>query len=121
MKVLASALIAYLRNAPQARSSNRPALSDEPKSNMTCRDKSICYGTYDAEVYDNDYPKHDAKRHLLCLMAKLSLTHQRTGPATQERHQVQSALGHPPPAVAGLPLVEAVCDKANDTHDANHD
>ena len=84
-------------------------------------DKSIGHGTHDADVEYNDNPEHDAKRCLLRLMAKLPLAHQRTGPSTQERHQVQSGLGHATPAVGGLPFIDPVCNKANETHHDNYD
>src|ERR1700676_3351941 len=49
-------------------------------------------------------------------MAKVSLGHQRTGPSTQERHQVQSAFGHSTPAICGLPFIQPVCNVTGNTH-----
>jgi hypothetical protein len=70
--------------------------------------------------YD-DHPEHDTKRHLLRLVAKLALADQRTGPASQERHQVQSALGNSTPAICGLPFIPPIRNEAGNAHHENDD
>src|SRR5207237_5768499 len=84
-------------------------------------DKSIRCGTHDADVKDNHHPEHDAERQLLCLMAKLSLADQRAGPSSQERHQVQGALGHSATGIGRSPLIQPVGKEANKTHHGNDD
>src|ERR1700719_1167760 len=54
-------------------------------------------------------------------MAKMSLSHHRTGPPTQDRHQVQSAFGHSTPAVCGLPFIQPVCNETGNTHHDDDD
>jgi hypothetical protein len=72
-------------------------------------------------VKNDEHPEHDTKRHLLRLMAKLPLADQGTGPATEERHQVQSALGHSTPAIGGLPFVPPICNETDGAHHENDD
>jgi hypothetical protein len=84
-------------------------------------EKSIRYGPHDANVAHNDHPEHESERHLLGLMAKVSLAEQRTRPSSQKRHQMQSTLGYSTTALGGSPLIQPVGQEASKTHHGNDD
>jgi len=97
-------------NSRQATVANSPS----PKT-----DKSIRHASHDADVQDNGNPEHDAERHLLRLVPKLSLAEKCTGPATKKGQQVQCAFGDSTISGGGSSLVRPVCKEGSETHDEN--
>ncbi len=67
-------------------------------------------------MQDDHGPEHDQEGEFLRLVAEVPLPDQRSGPAAEERQELQRAFGDTPTATGGTLLIPAVGNEAGKAH-----